>query len=93
MIDADELLIKTVTIPCDSHKVTIVACFVRDIDTAPTIDAVPVVHSRWLGNSLDGYYCKNCLEFCLYNFYEEQVLSKYCPRCGATMDGDTDAVD
>ena len=55
---------------------------------APTIDAEPIVHSRWLGNPLDGYYCKNCLEFCLYNFYEEQVVSKYCPHCGAKMDGE-----
>lgn len=82
LIDADELPIKTVTIPCDSHKVTVVACLVRDIDTAQTIDAAPVVR------------CKDCKHktednirrmFCsIYRF--ETLADFYCAH-GEKLEG------
>lgn len=45
---------------------------------------VPVVHARWEISS-DGYYpyCKKC------NARPENgKMTKYCPNCGAKMDGD-----
>ena len=68
------------------------------IDKAPTIDAVPVVHARWkmVKNSTS---CSACDEFLPsityvqggYNGHwqccEEIEKTRYCPNCGAKMDG------
>lgn len=49
------------------------------IDQMPTVDAVPVVHGRWLeGNNRQP--CSVCR-------YRGQKSWKYCPNCGAKMDG------
>lgn len=63
-----------------------------DVKDAPTVDAKPVVHGHWKFGC-GGYYngilqvdlwdCSNCGESCEYDF-------KYCPYCGAKMDGNTD---
>ncbi len=57
------------------------------IDAQPTVDAVEVVHGRWLnerhGNSLNGT-CSVC------GSYDHAYAFgwNYCPNCGAKMDGD-----
>lgn len=67
---------------------------VETIDEAPTIDAVEVVHGRWI---LERIYRKCSLcewVFCIRD--EEGDLQKfnYCPNCGMPMDGGaTDAAD
>ena len=61
------------------------------IDDAPTVDAAPVVHGRWLtseeyanqGNN-GWVYCSEC-EQPMRDFYGWG----YCPNCGAKMDGGT----
>ena len=64
----------------------------------PTIDAVEVVHGRWkqtkepLGfQEVDCVECSNCHELWVmdeeYEF-EDFLAWKYCPNCGAKMDGD-----
>lgn len=72
--------------------------FVRTVlTTAPTVDAVPVVHGRWnktqepLGwRDVDCIECSNCHEIWLidedYGF-DDLEFWKYCPNCGAKMDG------
>ena len=60
---------------------------------APTVDAVPVVHSWWEisehNNSLIpcvGYRCHNCgSKYARLDTEKEEY--NYCPRCGARMDG------
>jgi len=60
----------------------------RDIEKAPTIDAVPVVHGEWIDDkstiigdlierncSLCGQRMTSCIE----------RLMSYCPNCGAKM--------
>ena len=60
-----------------------------DIDNAPTIDAVEVVHGRWIMRSPlnpdSNRYCSNCKAdiSALKSLYY-----KFCPYCGAKMDGD-----
>lgn len=61
-----------------------------DIEAAPTVDAVEVVHGHWIfkHNPIDDpkrYFtrivCSNC------NLHTGQK-SNYCPQCGAKMDGE-----
>ena len=55
---------------------------------APTVDAVEVVHGRWiLADDGDGDVCSVCgTDFC--NVIYETGNWNYCPNCGAKMDGD-----
>lgn len=56
------------------------------IKDMPVLDISPVVHSMW-GISCDGYYqyCKNCK-----TQPKNGELTKFCPNCGAKMDGAED---
>ena len=68
---------------------------IRDITDAPTVDAVEVVHGRWLedyetfvnDNGYEsepiqtGWVCSACGS-------HELSARNYCPNCGAKMDGD-----
>ena len=68
----------------------------------PAADVAPVAHGRWIsweeaGNfvpSPDRHECSVCHDAAqvLVNGFE--LLSDYCPNCGAKMDGgDSDAAD
>ena len=61
------------------------------LETQPTIDAVEVVHGRWVQCEdwdLD-YECSVCGCYACENKYEDyNVLTPYCPNCGAKMDGE-----
>lgn len=72
LIDADELWRKTFI--CEDA-----ADVRKEIETAPTVEAAPVVHGRW--NIADyGHYCSVCGRFAAdYN------RTCYCPNCGAKM--------
>jgi hypothetical protein len=63
----------------------LVDCILKTRD-APTIDAVPVKHGVWRrGENFGGEFrdCSVC------NVRQYKVLFwKYCPNCGAKMDGD-----
>ena len=47
------------------------------IDVQPTIDAVEVVHSKWLRH-WNNYICDSCRSY-------QWLKSNYCPNCGADM--------
>lgn len=62
------------------------------LQDCPGVDAVPVVHGRWIDEgayvtaaygSLDVYQCSNCNQEITIDDYDN-----YCPNCGARMDGD-----
>ena len=65
------------------------------VNAMPTIDAEPVRHGRWIQNKTV-YAYHNC-SLCKVphkmqmscNIY---VLLKYCPHCGAKMDGGDGAI-
>ena len=68
--------------------------FLRDIWYAPTIDAVPVVHGRWVQvichvEFEDGFVDRlyECCSGC--HTPNGRNTSNYCPNCGARMDGDS----
>ena len=101
LIDADAL--KNVEIPINGYWDESRQCYVHQpptwmqafevINKAPTIDAVPVVHSWWEisehNNSLIpcvGYKCHNCgSKYARINTEKKEY--NYCPWCGARMDG------
>ena len=69
-------------------------CLVED---APTIDAVPVVHGRWIKMTgmmppeYHGHYeCSECQWHMkgLRNSWTREEELTYCPNCGAKMDGE-----
>ena len=59
----------------------------QEIFDAPTVDAVEVVHGRWVMKETmikspfaKNAYCSECLE-------ETAYAHNYCPNCGAKMGG------
>jgi hypothetical protein len=98
LIDANELLEKHT---CDVYgayddSCMLKAVFVPYIKGAPTVDAVEVVHGRWIHDQVEGcnpfvdslpiwvdvMQCSVCNEY-----IEGSHGSNYCPNCGAKMDG------
>jgi hypothetical protein len=57
----------------------------RCIDEAPTIEAEPVRHGRWIKRP-DERICPFCNDRHSYFGGKEK---NYCPNCGAKMDGDS----
>lgn len=65
---------------------------ILEVIHAPTIEAEPVRHGRWIFEKgdettcLDGYICSSCKQgFHTHVPYFEDF--DYCPNCGAKMDG------
>ena len=88
LIDADAL----------NREIDKVECYSRDPDVthmsecianAPTVDAEPVRHGKWID---EGYYADNtnikawhCSECNWHMLGYEDELFRYCPTCGARM--------
>lgn len=58
----------------------------KEVDSAPTIEAKPVVHAHWVDKGWAGMICSNCGKNAIEGHYDYQVLSAFCPFCGAQMD-------
>ena len=67
----------------------------RIVNKAPTVDAVEVVHGRWIDDAVEGFspftdspiwidviQCSVCKEY-----IDGSHPENYCPNCGAKMDG------
>ena len=72
-------------------------CIARDISGLPAADVADVVHGEWLRsdddwNSLTTIQCSLCSEeWCFETDDDVSLLNyKYCPNCGARMDGGKD---
>lgn len=90
LIDADKINFKWVN--------GIICVEPKDIKKMPTVDAEPVRHGAWLpcdkkgyiltetalrdGRRWYGYKCSECNDI-----YHGNAFTKYCPTCGAKMDG------
>ena len=64
------------------------------VDKQPTIEAVPVVHGKWIPTHESGmfshpysitYVCSEC-GYSFYTLAGMPPKTKYCPECGAKMD-------
>ena len=82
LIDADELL-DDLIFPTEQFK----KGFTEMINDAPTIE--PVKHGIWLYNKSWGTECSECgyAMFELVGVRYTTCRPKYCPYCGAKMDG------
>ena len=59
----------------------------------PTVDAKPVVHGYWEEDESSGYYrCNRCKDVYIAKEWIEHGKWKYCPNCGAKMDGGNEDV-
>lgn len=70
---------------------------IRLLEKAPTVDAVPVVHGRWIEDH-DYLKCPECGVMVKWDFTFFDIGNwNYCPNCGAKMDiedgGDNNAAD
>lgn len=74
----------------------------QEINSIPAADVAPVVHARWIsweeaGNfvpSPDRHECSVCHDAAQVLINGFELLSDYCPNCGAKMDGgDNDEAD
>lgn len=55
------------------------------MEEAPAVDAVPVVHGRWIRQSGSAFVFK--CSACEFKF-AGVAIAKHCPNCGAKMDGE-----
>lgn len=66
------------------------------VNSLPAADVAPVRHGRWMeysGADKGFHYCSECKRQA-FNYEENgniiEALSKWCPNCGALMDGKED---
>lgn len=69
------------------------------IDSLPAADVAPVRHGQWIeydGDDAGFHFCSEC-KGQAFNYEENgeviEVLSRWCPHCGALMDGEETAHD
>ena len=88
LIDADDYdFMQSVTTSADTYIA------VRQIlATAPTVDAAPVVHGKWISIPYKlARVCSRCESDEPYKFAQDDAdVFYYCPNCGAKMDGGKD---
>ena len=97
LIDADEILLNeeseyTKTIWEVDYTVKIIIKAVHNniqtlIQEAPTIDAVPVRHGKWVIENYNDKLCIPCCSECNVFVTLSPYKLNYCPNCGAKMDG------
>lgn len=87
LIDANTLKAKAFADP-DSGEAMV---YLQDIDEARTVDAVEVVHGRWIDRPTGRCgqwqaWCSACDKKCGCGGTLETQHKIFCPNCGARMD-------
>ena len=70
---------------CNDAEIDILDAIIEDISRMPTIEAKPIIHAKWVSNKIPGSILSGC-SHC--NFSCGAYSHKYCPYCGAKMDGE-----
>ena len=55
------------------------------VEKLPAADVAPVVHGRWVYHNFDTI-CSECRKSAIFDEWENQAETKFCPHCGAKMD-------
>ena len=61
---------------------------IQTINDIPSVDAVEAVHGRWISKECKPHLIYKCSECGDVWSYGAIIQMKYCPNCGAKMDGD-----
>lgn len=61
-------------------------CGAKLIADAPTVDAAPVVHGRWVNMKNGNADCSVCGRH-VVGVYDDDNADKFCRCCGAKMEG------
>lgn len=88
LIDADELK-ETIVSQYGAQATPGVLGALHLIETAPTVDAEPVRHGKWIEVGIGFNYHFECSECVWKDGYPFNDRHKYCPNCGAKM-GESD---
>ena len=86
LIDADALHIN-ITCGRMNGKKEFADAVKAMIDHAPTVDAVPVRHGKWIRDEF-GARCSDCGLYAYRDKFDKPWESPYCPICGVKMDGE-----
>lgn len=57
----------------------------EEIKAIPAADVAPVVHGRWVYHNFDTI-CSECRKSAIFDEWEQQAETEFCPHCGAKMD-------
>ena len=92
LIDADALIGKTIIGGRRNNKTIIRYIVTNIVQNAPTVDAVPVVHGKWIYSNDFHWYTASCNK-CGYQRRTDIKADgwnqwKFCPNCGARMDAE-----
>ena len=101
-IDADALIDNMVDYVADGYADSRIdfESYTKMVQTAPTIDAVSVVHGEWIPHPTEEEWdvCTACGTGCKRReigydtYFERTYVTEYgypfCPNCGAKMDGE-----
>lgn len=93
LIDADFVIDTVNEFKGKNRKTDLGIKLVEEIvSIAPTVDAEPIRHGKWINDNIDKWKCSLCQKGDIYAFkwsvdegYELQ--DNYCPNCGASMEG------
>ena len=94
-INADELELEYYDLSIHGTMAvkSVLPVFTDLLEKQPTADVVEIRHGNWIEWWDDNYltFCHKCSECGRYPLTKEEtmhdeVLSKYCPNCGAKMD-------
>ena len=93
LIDAEHLKWNVGGIKCGTLTVAYLNWILEHEE--PTVDAEPVRHGRWNFEGWDTYTCSSCSAVygteqltALQQYNTDPVFPRYCPNCGAKMDGE-----
>lgn len=57
------------------------------IASVPAVDVAQVVHGRWVYHNFDTI-CSECRKSAIFDEWEQQAETEFCPHCGAKMVGE-----
>ena len=90
MIDADALMENGIKVEFGYNYDGLILIPMRDvrrsIDNAPTVDAEPVRHGRWVENGKEYSIRVMCDRCSICGSTQGIDWMNYCPHCGAKMD-------
>lgn len=85
LIDRDELRMIIFTTGRSNGKTAFAEAISKIINGAPPVDAMPVIHGKWIQDEF-GSKCGSCGLYAYRDKFDQPWESPYCPNCGAKMD-------